>query len=283
MPNNNTLSSGPPYARAIIPPSVKDSKPYINPESLRTSKRAQRDTEILDSIEESVKRGEYKDHPTSMWTKFGFVFFSSFVFLGGFVVYQTSKGKPAFFPLWFRKVVPLAKADGVNKINLEALKRATKESLLIKLSMNGQVKQLFGLPLQLGEFERFDVSIEYRDYSMEGLQVDCSKQWWKPEFSIKKIMVSIPENFGGMLEPLKTNGEIDYDAIDKKFPNQRDYSILIDGRISAMGNSNSIVDKGSGAITFRGLIEFDHTKTIKLVNVLLSYKTNGNASIEKLW
>lgn len=269
-----------------IPPSFKDAKPFIEGKGPRTTRRPSTDEQekILASVEESVRNGDYKKSPFSVWKKFGIVLGSTILFLAGFVVYQTFQGKPAFFPLWFSKIYPLSKASGVQNIQLEKLRKATRETLLTKLSMNKQVRLMLGLPLQLGEFERFDVKIEYKNYTMEGFQVDCTKGWLHPKISRRKReIVSIPENFNGILEPMRADPEPCYDPIDEQYNNQRDYSILLEGRIRVLDSDTSKADKGTGSITFRGLIDFDHTKTIKLTNMIVSYREKGSPKITKLW
>lgn len=272
--------------RRKMPPSFKDAKPFIKSENLRTTRRPSADEQkkILASIEESVRKGDYKKSPFALWKKLGIIFGSTALFLAGFVVYQTFQGKPAFFPLWFSKIVPLSRASGVENIQLEKLREATKQTLLLKLSMNTQVRLMLGLPLQLGDFERFDVKIEYKNYTMEGYQIDCTKSWLHPKVSRRKReIVSIPENFNGILEPMRADSAPDYDPIDEQYSNQRDYSILLEGRIPVLDSDTSNADKGTGSITFRGLIDFDHTKTIKLTNVIVSYKEKGSPKITKLW
>lgn len=265
----------------IVPPSFKDAKPYTRPpEPIRTVKRPTEE-DVLKSIENSMKEGNYKQKRFPMWMKFGILVVSTVVFMGGFVVYQTINGKPAFFPLWFSKTVPLNKAAGVEHIDQIKLKDKVKDTLLTKLSMNSTIRLLFGLPLQLGDFEKYDVSIEYKNYTMEGLQIDCTSGWSRPDISWRKReIVSIPENFNNVLEPLKVGGDDSYDPDE---PRQRDYSILIEGRIGVLDSINAKVDKGTGAITFRGVIDFDHTKTVKLVDIIVSYKVDGHLKIDKLW
>ncbi|VEU23375.1 DEKNAAC104704 [Brettanomyces naardenensis] len=270
--------------KKIVPPSVKDSQPFVIGDLPRTTKRPQENAEILASIEEAVKRSKYESDSKSMWKKFGFIFLSSVACLGCFVVYQTYNGKPAFFPIWFTKVVPLDRAEGVNKVDLEKLKASTKDRLLTTLSMNSKVRLLYGLPLRLGDFDKFEVNIEYRNYTMEGIQFDFTKNWFKPDVSFRKReIITIPENFNGILEPLKANADVDVDSFGDEYSNQRGYSILIEGRIKVIQNENTHVDEHTGAITFAGVVDFDHTKTIKLVNVILSFKRDGSAVIEKLW
>lgn len=232
-----------------------------------------------------MKTGEFAENPTPLWVKLAFVMLSSMVFMGGYVVYQTIEGKPALFPMYFSKVVPLDKAEGVDKIDMETLKTATKETLLSNLSMNSDVRLLFGLPLQLGDFQKFYVGIEYKHYIMSGLQVDCTKSWFHPQISWKRReVVSLPtQRIEGIFEPLKNGADGDYDPLSKEYQNQRDYSILLDGRIAVLDNENTHVDNGTGAITYTGIIEFDHTKTIKITNVIVSYRKDGVAKVKKLW
>ncbi|GME80391.1 unnamed protein product [Ambrosiozyma monospora] len=118
---------------------------------------------------------------------------------------------------------------------------------------------------------------------MEGIQIDCTKCWYKPEISYsQREVVNLPSDFNGLLEPLKTDGNLDLDSIENQLPNTRDYNIVIEGRIAVASSGNSKVDPDTGSITFVGVIEFDHTKTIKLTTVLLSFKEKGFASVEKL-
>ncbi|GME95337.1 unnamed protein product [Ambrosiozyma monospora] len=147
--STKSTSTEPSSTKKIIPPSVKDAQP------IRTNKRVTQE-EVISAIQS----GNYEMAKHPLWLKFLIFTMPIVLFLGGYVVYNTSQGKPVFLPIWFGKSVPLEKAKGIDEIDLENLKDATKEILLRRLSMNTQIRLKFGLPLQLREFQKFDVNIE---------------------------------------------------------------------------------------------------------------------------
>lgn len=239
---------------------------------------------ILQSIEAAIARGEIQPARISMFYKLLSITVPFLLLIGGYIAFNTYNDKPVFLPIWFTKTFPLNKAKGIEKIDVEKLQAKTEDILLERLSMNNKIIKTFGLPLLLGKCDKFDVMIEYKNYVMQGLQIDARN--WPPTFEWCTREVVVPENLNNYLEPLGpidgTIKESEFGLFDKSTAhNVRDYNIVLTGRIPVIPNENSTFDEGS--INFVGLITFDHTKTIKLVNVLMAYKENGNATVEQVW
>ncbi|OWB63254.1 hypothetical protein B5S29_g4219 [[Candida] boidinii] len=239
---------------------------------------------ILQSIEAAIARGEIQPARISMFYKILSITVPFLLLIGGYIAFNTYNDKPVFLPLWFTKTFPLDKAKGIEKIDVDKLQSKTEDILLERLSMNNKIIKTFGLPLLLGKCDKFDVMIEYKNYVMQGLQIDARN--WPPTFEWCTREVIVPENLNNYLEPL---GPIDGNIKESEFGlfdqstahNVRDYNIVLTGRIPVIPNENSTFDEGS--INFVGLITFDHTKTIKLINILMAYKENGNATVEQVW
>ncbi|ODV86476.1 hypothetical protein CANARDRAFT_6943 [[Candida] arabinofermentans NRRL YB-2248] len=290
---NRPLSSiiGSRYASSIPPndgnSGIKTTKRPLSAHNGKYKAFNRDDQQLMDSIEEAVNSGNYQKAKIPLSMKLALFVVPFVVSIGGYIIYNTYQGKLVFLPIWFTKTLPLEKAQGIESVDIEKLKVKAKDVVLSKLSMNEKVKETFGLPLKLGTFQKFDVTIEYQNFNMEGFQIDCTKSWFKPEIKYcQREIIKLQEKLNRFLEPMTTEGGLEFESIEDLFPNGasiRDYNIIIRGRINVLHNENSMIDEGTGDITFMGVIEFDHTKTIKLVSVILSSVEGGIPRVEKLW
>ncbi|CDK27538.1 unnamed protein product [Kuraishia capsulata CBS 1993] len=205
--------------------------------------------------------------------------------------YNTYKGTPTFLPVWFQKKFPISEVSNIEHVDLDVLKKHTEYSVLEKLSLDHRIRSRFGLPLQMGELEQFDVYVEFHDYGCSGLQIDPINRF-PPSFKWITKEVVIHDKFQNILEPMSVGaqkgiGRRDDDKFniyennkEKKATSKRDYNIVVYGRVPLNSINSAITD---GAVTFTGIVEFDHTKTVKIKNVKLIYRVNGNVKIEPLW
>ncbi|GMM27940.1 hypothetical protein DAMA08_006560 [Martiniozyma asiatica (nom. inval.)] len=220
-----------------------------------------------------------------------FIVFVPCVLAGtSYIAYETYQGKPAFFPLWVNSAVPLEKATGFEDVDIEMLKNAAKDSLWKKLNMNAAIKENFGFPLTLGDYEEFDVKVEYTRLAFEGIEIDFTKSWW-PQLRLREIeSPKLPRNVNRYIQPLKAklDGDIDQDPdMDSMWKEETDYVLKIRARVIVLNEKIHRIEPGSGRITFNAEVEFDHTRMIRITSALMHFRNkNGSGSggtLEKLW
>jgi hypothetical protein len=223
--------------------------------------------------------------------KLAVVFVPCIVVGAGYIVYETINDRPVFFPLWINSSVPLDQARGFENVDVEALKEIAKSILERRLNMNHDIREYFGLPVTLGEYESFDVRVEYNRLAVEGIELDFRKSWFKPIVRYREIDTpELPSNINKYVQPLKerVGGDIDEDPDqDSMFVKEVDYKIKIRGTIQIINEKIHRIEPGSGRITFDAEVELDHTRLMKIVGALMHYKNkNGSGSggtLERLW
>ncbi|KAH3662462.1 hypothetical protein OGAPHI_005714 [Ogataea philodendri] len=235
---------------------------------------------LVEEVERAVK-AKYSPPKTTMGLTVAKVAIPALILVTGYVSFNTYQSKPAFFPLIYSNKVPFYRSEDHKIIDTDKLKQHSKEALLSKLSMNRTIRETLGLPLQLGDFDKFDVSIEYANKVFEGVELDFTKRWFPPEirWTHKQVIPKFKDNLNGLLEPLTPDGALGLDSVENHYGgNVRDYNIIVSGVVEArcpLDGVSDEVDSGLAQIAFRGIIEFDHIKTIKTDKIVLSYRSNG--------
>ncbi|KAG7754720.1 hypothetical protein KL911_002159 [Ogataea haglerorum] len=241
---------------------------------------------LMDSVQQAVK-AKYSQTKSSFGMRLVKVFLPTLLGLTAYVGYNSYNSRPAFIPLLYTKSLPLARSKEAKGIDLDKLKANTKEILLSKLSMNHKIKNTLGLPLQLGEFLSFNVKIEYKNVFFEGLEIDCTKRWFPPEFrwSHREFAPKLKDDLNGLLEPMTSDGSFRLDSVENRYGSKRDYNMIVGGSIEAYSTFDLVsddVDPGTAKITFAGTIQYDHIKSLKTDTIVLSYRSNGQTVVHQL-
>lgn len=288
-----------PKSRLNLPPSFQSSRP-LPKNSLSDSEREQIQTGGSGSKEDGESTGKSSSSPQPItykapwWVpllKLSVVFVPFLVVSVGYIAYETYNNRAVFFPFWVNSSVPLDQADGFENVDIDMLKEISKATLERRLNINHEIREYFGLPITLGDYETFDVRIEYNRLSVEGVEIDFRKSWLNPTVKFREIETpTLPTNINKYIQPLKARvgGGVDEDPEqDSVFIKQVDYKIKIRATIKVVNEVLHRIEPGSGRITFDAEVELDHTRLIKIVGALMHFKNkNGSGSggtLERLW
>ncbi|TID30782.1 hypothetical protein CANINC_000698 [Pichia inconspicua] len=275
--------------RLNLPPSFKSSKPL--PQNTLTDA----DKERIQNASSTHIEPTPITYKRPWWIpllKFGVVFVPFFICGAGYIIYETVNGRPVFLPLWVNSSVPLEKAIGFENIDVEALKAVCEETLVKRLNMNHLIKEYFGLPVELGEYESFDVRIQYNRLAIEGIELDFRRSWFKPIFKWREIDTpALPPNINKYIQPLKArvgDGGVDEDPDQEvMYIKEINYKIMIRATIKVVNEKIHRIEPGTGRITFDAEIDLDHTKYVKIVGALMHFKninnTGSGGTLERLW
>lgn len=228
------------------------------------------------------------------WTpllKLGVVFVPFIVVGIGYIAYETYNDRAVFFPLWINSSVPLDHAVGFENIDVDMLKEVAKTNLLRRLNVNHEIREYFGLPITLSDYELFDVRIQYNKLAVEGVELDFRKSWLKPIIRYREIDTPVlPNNVNKYVQPLKARvgGGVDEDPEqDSIFAKDMEYKIKIRATIKVANEVLHRIEPGSGRITFDAEVELDHTRLMKITSALMHFRNKGGSgsggTLEKLW
>lgn len=208
-----------------------------------------------------------------------------------YIIYQTINNKTVFFPIRFNSAIPLENALGFENIDVDMLKSVSKNNLIRRLNMNHEIRNYFGLPITLGEYQSFDILIEYDNLAVEGYELDFRKSWFHPIVKFKEIETPIlPPNINNYLQPLKVRIDNDIDESpdqNSMFLKDINYKIKIRATIDIINEKIDRIEPGSGKITFDAEVELDHTRLLKITGALMHFKNKGGSgsggTLERLW
>lgn len=274
--------------RLNLPPSFRSSKP-LPQNAISDADRVKiqnSDIKPTDPVQVSYKRPWWQP-----LLKLSVVFVPFLVCGAGYIIYETVNDRPVFLPLWINSSVPLEKAIGFENVDVETLKAICEETLIKRLNMNHQVREYFGLPVELGEYESFEVRVEYNKLAIEGIELDFRRSWINPKVSFREIDTpSLPPNINKYIQPLKARvgGGIDEDPEqDSMYIKDVDYKLKARGTLKVVNEKLHRIEPGTGRITFDAEIDLDHTKFVKVVGALMHFKnlnnTGSGGTLERLW
>lgn len=277
--------------RLNLPPSFRSSRPLPQNQLSDLEREKIQKGSGNDSELSSPKQITYKAPWWIPLLKLSVVFIPFLMVGSGYIIYETVNNRPVFFPLWINSSVPLQDADGFANVDIEMLKDVAKNILSRRLNINHEIREYFGLPITLGDYEFFDVRIEYNKLAVEGIELDFRKSWFKPTIKYREIKTpSLPTNINKYIQPLRArlNGEIDEDPEqDSVFITEVDYKIKIRATIKVVNEVLHRIEPGSGRITFDAEVELDHTRMMKIVGALMHFKNKNNTgsggTLERLW
>ena len=291
--NNNKIntSSSNTKNRLNIPPSFRSSRPLQNQLSQSEIEKIKNSNNNNNNNSNNITPITYKKPWWIPFLKIAIVLLPCLIFTSGYIIYETINNRTVFFPFKINSIIPLNELKGFENIDIELLKSTSKDILLRRLNMNHEIKEFIGLPVNLGEFEKFDISIKFNKLSVEGIELDFRKNWLKPLINYRKIdSPQLPSNINKYIQPLKEriNGDIDEDPEqDSIFLKEVDYKLIIRGTIPIINEKLNRIEPGTGKITFDAEVELDHTKLMKIVSALLHFKnkngTGSGGTLEKLW
>lgn len=284
--------------RLNLPPSFRSSHP-LPKNQITDLEREQIQSGSGGNNNEGNENGNRSDpqpitYKTPWWVPFlklGIVFVPFFVCGVGYIGYETYNDRPVFFPLWINSSVPLEHAIGFENIDVEMLKEVAKTNLMRRLNMNHEIREYFGLPITLSDYESFDVRVEYNKLAVEGIEVDFRKSWFNPTIKYREIDTPVlPTNINKYVQPLKARvgGDVDEDPDqDAIFSKEVDYKIKIRATIKIINEKLHRIEPGSGRVTFDAEVELDHTRMMKITGAMMHFKNkNGSGSggtLERLW
>lgn len=282
-------------SRLNLPPSFRSSHPLpknqltdLEREKIQSGNgKSGNSSDRADSLQPIVYQNPW-------WTpllKLGVVFVPFFVVGIGYIAYETYNGRAVFFPFWINSSVPLDHAVGFENIDVEMLKEVARSNLLRRLNMNHEIREYFGLPITLSDYESFDVRIQYNKLAVEGIELDFRRSWFKPEFRYREIDTPVlPTNVNKYVQPLKqrVGGDVDEDPDqDSIFAKDMDYKIKIRATIKVVNEVLHRIEPGSGRITFDAEVELDHTRLMKITSALMHFRnkdgSGSGGTLERLW
>lgn len=280
-------------SRLNLPPSFRSSHPL--PKNQVTDferEKIQLENNSYDSGQKIPPQPIVYKNP--WWTpllKLGVVFVPFFVVGIGYVAYETYNDRAVFFPLWINSSVPLSHAAGFENVDVDMLKEVAKTNLLRRLNVNHEIREYFGLPITLSDYELFDVRIQYNKLAVEGVELDFRKSWLKPIIRYREIDTPVlPNNVNKYVQPLKARvgGGVDEDPEqDSIFAKDMEYKIKIRATIKVANEVLHRIEPGSGRITFDAEVELDHTRLMKITSALMHFRNKGGSgsggTLEKLW
>lgn len=298
LPTKNSKNNS--QSRLNLPPSFRSSRPLpknqisdIERQNIQSGNSDLSNFGTDDSNSNMTPQQVVFKNP--WWTpllKLGVVFVPAFIFGIGYITYETYNNRPVFFPLWINSSVPLDHATGFETVDTEMLKEVAKNNLMRRLNINHEIRDYFGLPITLGDYETFDVRIEYNKLAVEGIEIDFRKSWFNPIIRYREIDTpTLPSNVNKYVQPLKARvgaGGIDEDPDqDSLFIKEVDYKIKIRATIAVINETLHRIEPGSGRITFDAEVELDHTRLMKITGAMMHFKNrNGSGSggtLERLW
>lgn len=283
LPNNSNSNS---KSRLNLPPSFRSSRPIQNQISDIEKERINNSTPTNQEIPITYKK--------PWWIpllKIAVVVLPCLIVGSGYIIYETVNNRTVFFPFKINSVVPLNEAKGFENVDLELLKSTATEILLRRLNINHEVREYIGLPISLGQYESFDVSVKYNKLAVEGIELDFRKSWIHPSIKYREIDTpQLPPNINKYVQPLKerVSGGIDEDPDqDSIFLKEVDYKLIIRATIPIIHEKLHRIEPGSAKITFDAEVELDHTRLMKIVSALLHFRnkngTGSGGTLEKLW
>lgn len=283
-------------SKSKLPPSFKNSKPMAQNTLTEDEKRrlamAIAQAEKDDSQHQPQQFIVEKPWYTNPFLKLLVVFIPCIVVGVGYITYETLNDRPVFFPLYVNSAVPLERAYGFENVDVELIKEVAKETLGRRLNMNQAIKENLGLPLKLGEYEQFDIMVEYNTLAFEGIELDFRNSWW-PKVTYREIQAPrLPKNVNKYIKPLRATVGGDLDEADEIemnsiFKEELQYVLKIRARIQVVDEVLHRIEPGSARITFNAEVNFDHTRLIRITSALMHYKnkehSGSGGTLEKLW
>lgn len=283
-------------SKSNLPPSFKNSKPLA--QNTLTEDEKRRLSIAIAQAEKNESENQPKqfviERPwyTNPFFKLLVVFIPCIVVGVGYITYETLNGRPVFFPLYVNSAVPLEKAYGFENVDVELIKDVARETLSRRLNMNQTIRENLGLPLHLGEYEQFDIMVEYNTLAFEGIELDFRKSWW-PEVRYREIQApQLPKNVNKYIKPLRATAGGDLEEADEIemnsiFKEELQYVLKIRARIQVIDEVLHRIEPGSARITFNAEVNFDHTRLIRITSALMHYKNKDHSgsggTLEKLW
>lgn len=279
-----------------LPPSFKNSKPLaqntLTEEEKRRLAAAIAQAEKNDSQHQPQQFVVEQPWYTNPYLKLLVVFLPCVVVGVGYITYETMNDRAAFFPLYVNSAVPLEKAHGFENVDVELIKDIAKETLWRRLNMNQTIRENLGLPLTLGEYEQFDIMVEYNTLAFEGIELDFRKSWW-PVVRYREIQApQLPKNVNKYIQPLRAavGGDLDEEddiELNSIFKEEHQYVLKIRARVQVVDEVLDRIEPGSARITFNAEVNFDHTRLIRITSALLHFKnkehSGSGGTLEKLW
>ncbi|ODQ82223.1 hypothetical protein BABINDRAFT_158863 [Babjeviella inositovora NRRL Y-12698] len=267
---------------------------YSKPLSFRFySQQSRHDHRFIESISEAIATAGVRQR-TPVFKPLVISFFAGIAVLGVYVVYQTTVNlQTVFVPLWpLPKSRPLDLSDG--DVNVTKIQASAERVLLERLTLNAVVQDLFGLPLAVDKCTEFSVWVEEHKHGVWGIEFRPTfltvTAKWSPilvRFGTRRFLISdiwekvvLPMGLipgGGTGKPSAFGNE-DGPAIHEvpvtdnaNNPVRKEYDVVLSGLVPMATSRPRSVKEGrvlvrSGRVIFKGLVDFEHHQTAKVLD-----------------
>lgn len=237
---------------------------------------------VLRSVEEAIKTNNVERPQIPILVRLGFFVVPTVAVLTTIIGYNCLNGEETYLPVIFKKRL-IVQEENPYGINVEKLKQLTMTRLIQKVSINQKFQKFIGLPITSHEIDRFEVYLEYKNLMSYGVEIDPSHRpfvrWVSREYSINHTKLN------EILEPMGiSDPDYQFQLVDNPASLVRDYKIIVDGRLKVNGNELFKNNAKGCDLSFKGVIDFDHSQNIRFEKALIAFKdSNGNMTVENLW